>query len=65
MDGAVLSGMNDVLIFDFPLVVSEEMLVGDGTDVGMTWGFDGGTDEVEFMSFGVNGKETGKFLGLV
>ena len=41
------------------------MLVSDGVYVNMSWGFDGGSDEVRFMAFGVSGEGTEQFLRLI
>ena len=65
MDSAILLGVNDVFILGFPFIICEEMLIGDGVDVGVMRGFDRRLNEVGLMSFGVDGKGTEKFLGLV
>ena len=39
VDGAVLFGPRDVLVLRFPVVVSEEVSVGDGIHVNVLWGF--------------------------
>ena len=41
------------------------MFVDDGVYIDMPWGFDGGSDEVGFVAFGVGGKREEEFLGLV
>ena len=65
VDGTVLSGMDNVFAFCFPIVVCKEVLVDDSIDVGVMRGFDRGVDETRFVSFSVSGKGTDKFLGLV
>ena len=41
------------------------MLVNNSIDVDVSRGFDGRSDEVGFMSFGVDGEGAEEFLGLV
>ena len=41
------------------------MLVGDSVHINVSWGSDGGSDEVGFMAFGIGGKRKEEFLGLV
>ena len=41
------------------------MLVSDGVHIDVSWGFDGRSDEVGFMAFGVGGEREEEFLGLV
>ena len=65
MDSTFLSGMDNVFVLRFPIVVYKEMLVDDGIDIGVMWGFHRGTDEARFMLFSVNRKGTEKFLGLI
>ena len=54
MDGTILLSVGDVFIFGFPVVVREEVLVGNGINIDMSRGFDRGSNIVRFMSFGVN-----------
>ena len=61
----VLFGTGDVFALRLPVVVGEEVLVGDSVYIYVSWGFDGGADEVGFMAFGVGGEREEKFLGLV
>ena len=61
----VLSSTNDVLVLSFPLVIGEEMLVSDSVYVYVSWGFDGGADEVRLVVFGVGGEREKKLLRLV
>ena len=65
VDGAVLSGTDNVFVLRFPIVVCEEVLVDNSVDIGVTWEFHRGTDEARFMLFSINRKGTEKFLGLV
>ena len=65
MDDTVLLGAGDVFALCLPVIVGEEVSVGDGVHVYVSRGFDGGTDEVRFMVFGVRGEGTEQFLGLV
>ena len=65
MDDAVLLGAGDVFALCLPVIVGEEVSIGDGIDVYMPWGFDGGTEEMRFMAFSVGGEGTEQFLGLV
>ena len=46
MDDTVLLGAGDVFALRLPVVVGEEVSVGDGIDVYVSRGFDGGTDEM-------------------
>ena len=57
--------MGDVFVLGLPIIVDEEVLVGDGIYVDVPWGFNGGLNKVGFMPFGVGGKGTEQFLGLV
>ena len=41
------------------------MSVGDSVHVNVSWGFDGGSDEVGFVAFGIRGEREEEFLGLV
>ena len=41
------------------------MLVGDSIHIYVSWGFDGGSDEVGFVAFGIGGEREEEFLGLV
>ena len=54
--------MGDVFVFGFPVVVGIEMLVCDGIDIGMLWGFDGGSNEVGFMPPGIGREGAEEFL---
>ena len=56
VNGAVLSGATNVFVFRFPVVISEEVLVGDGIHINGLWGSDGGSSKVGFMSLGVSGE---------
>ena len=57
--------MGDVFVLGLPIIVGEEVLVGDGVYVDVSWGFNGGSNKVGFMLFGVGGKGVEQFLGLV
>ena len=48
--------MGDVFALRLPIVIGEEVLVGDSVHVNVSWEFDGGSDEVGFVAFGVSGK---------
>ena len=61
----ILLGTGDVLTLRLPVVVGEEVFVGDGIYIDMSWGFDGGSDEVGLMAFGISREREEKFLGLV
>ena len=65
VDGTILPGTADIFILGLPGVVCEEVLVGDSINVDMSWGFDGRSNEVRFMSFGVDREGAEEFLGLV
>ena len=65
VDRAVLFGAGNIFTLRFPVIVSKEVLVSDSVYVYVSWGFDGGADEVGFMAFGVGGEREEKFLGLV
>ena len=65
MNGTILSDANNVLVFGFPFVICEGVLVSDGTDIGVMGGFDSGADKVGLVLFRVDGKGTEKFLGLI
>ena len=58
MDSAVLPGTGDVFALHFPVVVGEEVSVGDSVHVDVSWGFDRGSNEVGFMAFGVDREGT-------
>ena len=62
IDGTILFGAGDVFILGFPIVVGEEVSVGDGIDIGMSWGFNRGSNEVGFMSLGVGRERVEEFL---
>ena len=53
VDSAVLSSVADVFVLGLPVVVGEEVLVGDSIDINVSWGFNRGSNEVGFVSFGV------------
>ena len=55
----------DVFALRLPVVVGEEVLVSDGIHIDVSWGFDGGSDEMGFMAFGISGEREEKFLRLV
>ena len=61
----ILLGTADIFILSLPGVVCEEVLVGDGINVNMLRGFDGRSNEVGFMLFGVGREGAEEFLGLV
>ena len=56
VDGAVLFGAGNVFTLSLPVIVGKEMFVGDGIYVDMSWRFDGGSDEVGFVAFGISGE---------
>ena len=60
-----MSSAGDVFALRLPIVVGEEMLVGDGVHVNVSRGFNRGADKVRFMAFGVGGEQEEEFLGLV
>ena len=62
IDGAILFGAGDVFILSFPIIVGEEVLVSYGVDIGMSWGFNRGSNEVGFMSLGVGRERVEEFL---
>ena len=57
--------MGDVFTFRLPVVVGEEVMIGDSVHVNMSWRFDKGSNEVGFMAFGVDREGTEQFLGLI
>ena len=61
----VLFCAGDVFALRLPVVVGEEVLVSDGVHINVSWGFNGGADEMRFVAFGVGGKREEEFLGLV
>ena len=65
VDGTILFGAGDVVTLGLPIIVGEEMFVGDGIYVDMLWGFDGGSDEVGLVAFGISREREERFLGLV
>ena len=65
VDGAVLSGTTDVFILGFPIVISEEVLIYNCVNVGVTWGFNGWSSEARLMPLSFNGERAEKLLGLV
>ena len=56
VDGAVLSGTTDVFALCLPVIVGEEVLIGDGIHVDVLQGLNGGMGEVGFMPFGGGGE---------
>ena len=54
-----------VFTLGLPVIVGEEVFVGDGIYVDMSWRFDGGSDEMGFVVFGISGEREEEFLGLV
>ena len=65
VDGAVLSGMADIFILSFPIVISKEVLINDSVNVGVLRRFDGRLGEARFVSLSVNGERAAELLGLV
>ena len=65
VDGIVLSGMSDVFVLGFPIVIHEEVLVNDGINIGVSWWFDGESGEVRFVLLGVNGEGAEELLRLI
>ena len=61
----ILLGGGDRFAFGFPIIIGDVVLVGDGVYIDMSWGFNGGSDKVGLMPFGVGVKGTEQFLGLV
>ena len=57
--------MGDVFAFRLPVVVGEEVMIGDSVHVNVLWWFDRGSNEVGFMAFGVDREGTEQFLGLI
>ena len=53
VDWAVLFGAGDVFAFRLPVVVGEEVVVGDSVHVYVSWRFNGGSDEVGLVAFSV------------
>ena len=47
------------------LYVCKEVLVNDGINIGVSWGFDGGLGEARFMSLGVNREGAEELLRLI
>ena len=58
-------GAGDVLALRLPVVVGEEVLVGDSVYINVSWGFDRGANEMGLVSFGISGEREKEFLGLV
>ena len=58
-------GAGDIFVLRLPIVVGEEVLVGDSVHIYVPWDFDGGADEMGLMAFGVSGEREEEFLGLV
>ena len=56
VDSAVLSGAAYIFVLSFPVVVHEEVLINYSINVGVSWGFDGRSGKVRFMSLSVNGE---------
>ena len=65
IDSTVLFGASDVFALRLPVVIGEEVLVGDSVHINVSWRSDGGSDEVGFMAFGIGGEQKEEFLGLV
>ena len=65
VDGAILLGAGDIFVLRLPVVVSEEVLVGDSVHINVSWRFDGGSDEVGFVALGVSREREEEFLRLV
>ena len=65
VDGTVLSGIVDVFILSFPIIIHKEVLIDDGVNIGVSQGFDGWSGKAEFMSLSVNRKRAEELLGLV
>ena len=65
VDGAILPGVRDVLTLGFPVVVGKEVLIYNGVDVSVSWGFNGWSEEAGFVSLSLDGERAEKFLGLV
>ena len=55
----------DVFALRLPVVVGEEVLVGDSVYINVSWGFDRGANEMGLVSFGISGEREKEFLGLV
>ena len=58
-------GAGDVFTLGFPVIVGEEVFVGDGIYVDMSWGFDRRLDEMGFVTSGIGREREERFLGLV
>ena len=65
VDGAILLGVGDVFTLGFPVIVGEEVFVGDGIYIDMSWGFDRRLDEMGFVMSGIGREQEEKFLELV
>ena len=65
VDGTILPGTADIFILGLPVVVCKEVLVNNSINIDVLRGFDGRSNEVGFMSFGVNREGAEEFLGLV
>ena len=52
----ILLGAGNVFAFRLPVVVGEEVMVGDGVHINMSGRSDRGSNEVGFMSFGIRGE---------
>ena len=50
----VLLGTSDVFALRLPVVIGEEVLVGDSVHINVSWRFDGGSDVVGFVVFSVS-----------
>ena len=61
----MLSGTDNAFVLHFPIVVCKEVLVNNGIDIGVMWGFHRRVDETRFMLFSVDREGTEKFLGLI
>ena len=65
MDGAVLSGMTDILVLGFPIVISKEVLINNGVNVGVSWGFNKRSGEARLVLFSFSRESAEELLGLV
>ena len=61
----VLLSASDVFALRLPVVIGEEVLVGDSIHINVSRGFDRRSDEVGLVAFGVGREREEEFLGLV
>ena len=61
----VLLGASDVFALRLPVIIDEEVLVGDSVHINVSWRSDRGSDEVGFVAFGIGGERKEEFLGLI